>query len=72
MSEPLTEEQMLWGAVSMLMKQHGDDAPRKVAERIGSLALESDMMGVALWKDIARRMDSMIQSAGSPGSSGVN
>lgn len=38
MTGPLTEDQVLWGAVSMLMKQHGDDAPLKVAERIGSLA----------------------------------
>lgn len=65
MSEPITEEQVLWGAVSMLMKRHGDDAPRKVAERIGSLALEGDMVGIALWKEIARRMDIMMRGAGS-------
>jgi len=46
----------------MLMKQHGENAPRKVAERIGSLAVEGDMAGVALWKDIARRMDMMMRS----------
>ena len=57
----MTEEQVLWGAVSMLMKQHGDEAPRKVAERIGSLAMEGDMAGVALWREIARRMDTMMR-----------
>jgi hypothetical protein len=46
----------------MLMKQHGEHAPRKVAERIGSLAVEGDMAGVALWKGIARRMDMMMRS----------
>jgi hypothetical protein len=63
MTEPLTEEQILWGAVSMLMKQHGDEAPRKVAARIGKLAADGDMAGVALWKEIARRMDSMMRAS---------
>lgn len=59
MTGPLTEDQALWGAVSMLIKQYGDDAPRKVAERIGSLATQGDLAGMALWKEIARRMDVM-------------
>ncbi|MEZ7272899.1 hypothetical protein NYF14_05395 [Sphingobium sp. 10 DY56-G10] len=58
----MTHDQLLWGAVSMLMKQHGENAPRKVAERIGALAVEGDMAGVALWKDIACRMDMMMRS----------
>ncbi len=40
MTEPITDKQVLWGAASMLMKRHGNDAPRKVAERISALALE--------------------------------
>jgi hypothetical protein len=63
MTAPLTEEHVLWGAVSMLMKRHGDDAPRRVAERIGSLAIEGDLAGVALWKEIARRMDTMLNGS---------
>lgn len=58
----MTHDQLLWGAVSMLMKQHGEHAPRKVAERIGALAVAGDMAGVALWKDIACRMDMMMRS----------
>ena len=46
----------------MLMKQHGEHAPRKVAERIGYLAVAGDMAGVALWKDIACRMGMMMRS----------
>lgn len=57
----MTHDQLLWGAVSMLMKQHGENAPRKVAERIGALAVAEDMAGVALWKDIAHRMDMMMR-----------
>ena len=58
----MTQDQLLWGAVSMLMKQHGEHAPRKLAERIGALAVAGDMAGVAMWKDIARRMDMMMRS----------
>lgn len=36
----MTLDQLLWGAVSMVMKEHGEQAPRKVAERIGYLAVE--------------------------------
>ncbi|MDT7532426.1 hypothetical protein OVY48_03125 [Sphingobium sp. SA2] len=58
----MTQDQLLWGAVSILMKQHGEHAPRRVAERIGALAVAGDMAGVAMWKDIARRMDMMMRS----------
>lgn len=58
----MTHDQLLWGAVSMLIKQHGEHAPRKVAERIGALAVDGDIAGVALWKDIACRMDMMMRS----------
>lgn len=58
----MTHDQLLWGAVSILMKQHGEHAPRRVAERIGALAVAGDMTGVAMWKDIARRMDMMMRS----------
>lgn len=62
MTDRLTEDQVLWGAASMLLKQHGANAPRKVAERIGELALEDDAAGLALWTEIARRMDEMIKA----------
>lgn len=36
----MTHDQLLWGEVSIVMKQHGEQAPRKVAERIDTLAVE--------------------------------
>ncbi|CAN5407064.1 hypothetical protein BH11PSE5_BH11PSE5_16970 [soil metagenome] len=62
MTEALTEEQVLWGAAAMMLKQHGDKAPQRVAERIGALALENDAAGMALWKEIARRLNEMIRT----------
>lgn len=47
LTAPLTDDQVLWGAAYMLMKKYGDDAPGKVAERIGSLAAAGDIADVA-------------------------
>jgi hypothetical protein len=43
---------------------HGADAPRYVAERIGTLALAGDRAGVDRWKEIASRLDLLLKGAG--------
>lgn len=48
------------GVASMLLRQHGDRAPPVVAERIGRLANEGKGEGVALWQEVARRLDRMM------------
>lgn len=45
---------------SMLLRQHGELAPVKVAARIGELAVSGEMGGVALWREVAHRMDALI------------
>jgi hypothetical protein len=55
----LTEEQIFWGAASMLLKRHGDRAPLKVTERIGTLLEQGDDAGVRVWREIAWRMYQM-------------
>ena len=40
-------------------KQHGEEAPRVIAERIGALVLEGDEAGVAAWKAIAQRYEQL-------------
>lgn len=44
---------------SMVLRQHGDRAPVVVAERIGQLASEGKAEGVALWKEVARRLEQL-------------
>ncbi|WP_337770753.1 DUF6961 family protein [Sphingobium yanoikuyae] len=53
----MTRDQELWGVASMLLRQHGERAPVVVAERIGQLASEGDGRGVALWKEVAWRLE---------------
>ncbi len=45
---------------SVLLRQHGDRAPVVVAERIGQLASEEKAEGVAMWKEVARRLEQLM------------
>jgi hypothetical protein len=45
---------------SMLLRQHGKLAPVKVAERIGEFAVSGEKDGVALWREVAHRLDALI------------
>jgi len=42
---------------AILMRQHRDRTPLRVAEWLGELALSGEADGVALWQEVARRMD---------------
>jgi hypothetical protein len=55
----MTPDQERWGVASMVLRRHGDRAPVFIAERIGALALAGDKAGVALWKDIAAKVDQL-------------
>ena len=56
-------DQELWGAASMVLRQHGELAPVFVAERIGALALEGDAASVAVWQKIARKLEQLRNGA---------
>ena len=51
----MTPERELWACANHMHVQHGADAPRVIAERIGELALEGDLAGVQNWRAIAER-----------------
>ena len=40
-------------------RQHGENANLFVAERIGALALTGDIAGIAIWKEVAKRLDEL-------------
>ncbi|WP_246587241.1 DUF6961 family protein [Stakelama flava] len=61
MSRPL-EDWELWGAATMVVRQHGDRAPAFVAERIGVLALAGDSRGMDTWKRIASRVAQLMDN----------
>lgn len=49
---PLTQEQVPWGAASMLIRRHGDQAQMIAVQRISELSALDDQDGVAMWKKI--------------------
>ena len=55
----LPDDRELWACALQVERQHGDDAPRFVAERIGALAVAGDQDGVTTWKAIAQRLDQL-------------
>jgi len=55
----LPDDRELWACALQVERQHGKDAPRFVAERIGASAVAGDEEGIATWKAIARRLDQL-------------
>lgn len=51
----------LWELTLKVERDHGDDAPRYIAERIGAAAAEGDQIGIDLWKAVATRLDQLRQ-----------
>jgi len=55
----MTSDQERWAEALAVERQHGEDAPRFVAERVGALELAGDMEGIERWKEIATRLDQL-------------
>lgn len=49
----LTQDQVPWGAASMLLRQHGERAASVAAARVEELEQVGDAGGAAMWKKIA-------------------
>jgi len=60
----MTRDQELWGMALAVLRDHGEQAPHEVAERIGALALEGQPGGVAMWREVARRVDQLMHASG--------
>ncbi|GGD84481.1 DUF6961 family protein [Croceicoccus mobilis] len=58
---PISDRE-LWACAAHVLKTHGANAPRHVAERIGALALAGDSNGVATWQAIAKRMAALTET----------
>jgi hypothetical protein len=54
------EEWELIGCAIAVMKRYGDSAALHIAERIGYLALEGDLEGVATWRAIAQHFSALV------------
>ena len=62
----VTRERELWALALWVEKHHGANGPRFIAEKVGKLALEGEQGGVDLWREVARRYDSLQMAETSP------
>ncbi len=56
----------LWSIACTVERQHGEDAPRFIAERIGALALAGKMDGLEVWRQVAARVDQLRRGERAP------
>ncbi|NIJ16504.1 DUF6961 family protein [Sphingobium vermicomposti] len=61
-----SRDQELRGIALAVLRQQGGRAPIVVTERIGHLASEGKGEGVVLWKEVAIRLDQILQARSSP------
>lgn len=58
----MTPEQERWAEASAILRIHQDRARVFVAERIGALALAGDAAGIERWKEIAAKLQQLIEA----------
>ena len=55
----MASEHELWAIVLKVERDHGDSAPRHIAQRIGAAAIAGEWDAVTMWKAIASRFDQL-------------
>ncbi len=58
----MTPEQERWAEASAILRIHQDRARVFVAERIGALAIAGDIAGIKRWKEIAAKLQQLIEA----------
>ena len=55
----MTREHVVWAAAIWVEKHFGAQGPGFIAERIDTLMLEDDIVGVEMWQKIAERYNAL-------------
>ena len=55
----MSPERELWACALHVEKEHGERAPEFIAERVQTLAMTGDVLGVERWRAIADRFDQL-------------
>lgn len=53
----------LWAIALKVEQDHGSEAPRHIAERIGGAAIAGEWNAVMMWKAVAAKYDQLRQDA---------
>ena len=55
----MASEHELWAITLKVERDHGDGAPRYIAQQIGAAAIAGEWDAVTMWKAIAARFDQL-------------
>lgn len=55
----MASEHELWAIALKVERDHGDRAPRHIAQNIGAAAIAGEWDAVAMWKAVAARLDQL-------------
>jgi hypothetical protein len=55
----MTREHVVWAGALWVEKHYGEQGPAFITQRIGSLVLEDDIVGVEMWQKIAERYEAL-------------
>lgn len=55
----VASEHELWAIALKVERDHGDSAPRHIAQRIGAAAIAGEWDAVNMWKAVALRFDQL-------------
>jgi len=58
----LTRDQEIWGIALWVEKNHGEGGSKFISEQIDRLATAGDDEGIALWREVARRYEQLIDT----------
>ena len=61
MATPMTSDRELWALTLKVEHDHGDDAPRHIAEKIGQAAVVDDRTAIDMWKAVAVRLHQLLK-----------
>ena len=53
----MTRDQEIWGIALWVEKNHGERAPKFIAEQIDRLSTGRDDEGISLWREVAQRYE---------------
>lgn len=55
----MASEHELWAIALKVERDHGDSAPRHIAQKIGAAAIAGEWDAVNMWKAVASRFDQL-------------
>jgi len=65
-AESMTSDLDIYRAATLLIKQHGDEAPIHAAMRVDELLEASDLDGYTVWKRVLKAVEELLDK-GPPG-----